>query len=243
MAVPLFLATVLRVPAATLRGSVSSSLRMALRELLGGDLRGVALPRITVTTNLPDVRRSLGKLQQEVATIPARALNRVADLARVEMRRQITAEFNLAAAEVRRLVLTRRAKSTAGDRVEAMVFVQPRRGQARSLNLARFIVGRKAVSSQQVRRQLKAGALKPLQVKVKKRGGAKPVQGAFVANAGRTVFRRAGDARLPIKPVQTVDVGQMFNTRSINERVREFIDARLPTEVDRLTKLAVSRLR
>jgi hypothetical protein len=43
----------------------------------------------------------------------------------------------------------------------------------------------------------------------------------FVGNKGRTVFRRTGPKRLPIEPVRTIDVPQMFNQRRINKIVRD----------------------
>ena len=71
-----------------------------------------------------------------------------------------------------------------------------------------------------------------LRVKVK-RGSTKPLPGAFIGNKGRTVFRRVGKKRLPIEPVQTIDVAQMFNTRRINEVVLATINARLPEIFER----------
>jgi hypothetical protein len=41
------------------------------------------------------------------------------------------------------------------------------------------------------------------------------------------VFRRTGQGRLPIEPMQVIDVPQMFNTRRINERVRERMEQQL----------------
>jgi len=39
---------------------------------------------------------------------------------------------------------------------------------------------------------------------------------------------RGQHARLPIKALQTIDVGQMFNTRRINAKVVQLIEARFP---------------
>ena len=65
-------------------------------------------------------------------------------------------------------------------------------------------------------------------VLIKRGGGRKLIAGAFIANQGRTVFiRKAGQGRA-ITPVETIDVPQMFNTRRINEAVRQIIVERFP---------------
>jgi hypothetical protein len=57
--------------------------------------------------------------------------------------------------------------------------------------------------------------------------------GAFIGNKGRTVFQRTGNTRLPIKPVQVIGVGQMFNFKPINARVKKKIEAEFATEMTR----------
>ena len=52
------------------------------------------------------------------------------------------------------------------------------------------------------------------------------------------VFIRTGDARTPIKALQTIDVPQMFNARKILTPVMEKIRRDLPIEVDRAIKAA-----
>jgi hypothetical protein len=54
------------------------------------------------------------------------------------------------------------------------------------------------------------------------------LRSGFMGNKGRTAFERVGAKRLPIKPLQTIDVPQMFNTRRINLRVRKRIEQELP---------------
>lgn len=84
-------------------------------------------------------------------------------------------------------------------------------------------------------------------VKIKKRGGRKVIEGAFIANKGRTVFIRTGGLnegegpRLPIKGVETVDVPQMFNTRSVNARILKRTAEILAVEVERGIVAAMQR--
>ncbi len=68
---------------------------------------------------------------------------------------------------------------------------------------------------------------------IKRGGGLKTIQGAFLANKGRTVFMREGKDRLPIKPVQVIGVSQMFSGRAIRQRVMTKISADLPVEMQR----------
>ena len=186
------------------------------------DIRGVA-----------DVKRELSRLRSDLrdkALGPA--LNKVGAKAKTEMTRAITEEFALKQAEVRpRLSLSR---ATSG---RLMVVLDPyaSRRRGRSLNLIHFLERR--ISLADLRRRRKAGD-NQIQFQIKRGGGRKQLPGAFVANKGRTVFRRVGKARLPIEAVSTIDVPQMFNTRRIVRRVLDRIDRELGVEVRR----AVERL-
>ena len=50
----------------------------------------------------------------------------------------------------------------------------------------------------------------------------------LIGNDGRTVFRRTSSARLPIEPVTTVGIEQMFNQRRINATVVNVMRDRFP---------------
>jgi hypothetical protein len=78
-------------------------------------------------------------------------------------------------------------------------------------------------------------------VKIKKAGGRKIITGAFIGNKGRTVFKRVGDKRLPIKAVATINVPQMFNQKRINAAVVAAIKDRFPTIFEREAKFYVAR--
>ena len=59
-------------------------------------------------------------------------------------------------------------------------------------------------------------------------GGMADMRPAFVGNDGRTVFRRTGKDRLPIEPVQTIGVPQMFTSSKVQRTVRDCISANFP---------------
>ena len=78
-------------------------------------------------------------------------------------------------------------------------------------------------------------------VKIKRKGGSKPLRGAFIGNKGRTVFEREGARRLPIKPVQVIGFAQMFRSRKIERRIMDKIAADMPVEIDRAIKMLLAR--
>lgn len=167
--------------------------------------------------------------------VPA-ALNKVADKARTEMTRAITGEFNIPASEVRaRLSVIRAKRDVMKWRAVLHPFASARRG--RSLNMIRFV--ERSVSMAEIRRRKATGAQNQLYFKIKRNGARKTIQGAFIANKGRTVFVREGDKRLPIKALSTIDVPQMFNTRRIQWRVINKINADMQVEFDRAINAAL----
>ena len=151
------------------------------------------------------------------------ALNRVAAKAVAEINRAIPQEFNVKAAEVRNAIDLRKA---SGGKLEAVIEVfgsASKRG--RSMNLIHFLAAVQA-----------AGRA------VKVRGAkGKKIDGAFVGNRGRTIFRREGKARLPIKPLQVIGFSQMFTSRRISQRVVDKIRADLPVEIDRALAMVMAR--
>lgn len=176
------------------------------------------------------LRRLSGELQDKAVRL---ALNKTIDKGRAEMVRAITSEFNIKASAVRPHLHVRKARAKKlGLEVVLRAFNSRRSG--RSQNLIRFL--EKKVTLAEARRRAKRGTLKQLGFQIKKRGGVKRIQGAFVSNRGRTIFVREGDGRLPIKAVQTIDVPQMFNTRRINERVVRRIKGEFGVEFDRAAR-------
>lgn len=192
------------------------------------------------------VKRTLDKLPQELRDKAIRpALNKVAEKARAEINRAIPQEFAVKASEVRNAVEIRKAR---GDKLEAVLSIfgsSSKRG--RSLNMIHFLAavqaagqafktrGKKLTKADRAALQLQLGFI------IKKGGGMKKLEGAFLGNKGRTVFVREGKGRLPIKPAQVIGFSQMFNSKRISSRVMQKINDDLPTEVDRAIKMLMAK--
>lgn len=158
------------------------------------------------------------------------AINKTADKGRVEMKRQIAAEYAIKAGYVNAQLDVRPA-TTKGFSIQASIVAFGRRRGKRSMNMVHFL--ERKVSLAEARRRGKAGTLGQLGFKVKRSGGIKMIKGAFLGNNGRTVFIREGKGRLPIKAVQVIDVPQMFNAKRINMAVVQKIRAEFPIEMQR----------
>lgn len=192
------------------------------------------------------IQRKLAGVSREMqAKVLQPAINKAADKARAEINRAIPQEFAVKAAEVRNAVSLRRASA---GRVEAVIEVfGSARKRGRSLNLIHFLAAVQAVGRAYKVRGAKASKADLARLDqqfgfiIRKAGGVKKIEGAFVGNKGRTIFRRVGRGRLPIEPVQVIGFSQMFNSRRINQRVMEKINADLPVEVDRALRLLLSR--
>ena len=165
------------------------------------------------------------------------AINKVAEKARAEISRAIPQEFAVKASEVRNAVSLRKARS--GD-IEATITVfgsTSRRG--RSMNLIHFLAAVQQAGKAMKTRGAKASKAdlsalnRQLGFLIKRGGGLKKIDGAFVGNHGRTIFRRIGKARLPIEPLQVIGFSQMFSSRKISTRIMTKIDADLLIEINR----------
>lgn len=186
--------------------------------------------RLTIKTNFPQVQRALDQLQDEVAAkATARAVNATIAQAKTEMGRQIRQEYVVDARFVRERLRIKRATFFKGAlAIEATLSATEK---PRSANLIRFAA-----------RRVKAG----VSVKIKRAGARKVVQGAFIGNKGRTVFERVPGSvmksrskskgklhREAIKPMQTIDVPQMFNAKRINAAVVAAMRAKFPAIFER----------
>lgn len=183
--------------------------------------------KLTITHNFPDVQRQLAALQQDVAVkATASALNKTVAQAKTAMSREIRAEFVLPASQVNALLSVTRARATSGQ-YNLQASLQAKRERRPGLNLIRF--GAKPTP-------------KGVSFKIKRNGPRKTWPGAFIANQGRTVFVRTGEAkrrmtkgfnagkmREPIRALTTLDVASMFNTKRINAKVVQMIETKFPT--------------
>lgn len=200
--------------------------------------------------------RELVDLQRKLAALPhelrdravAAGLNRTAEKAQTEINRAIRDEYVIPADRIRNSLKLRQASAARLQfTAEIQIFGSPSR-KGRSANVIAFM--EKKVSFAEAKRRRKKGELfvqskgrlLPILRFVFKRGSAgKVIEGAFVGNKGRTVFRRVGAARLPIEPVRVIDVGQMFRSKKVSSRVLERINRDLPVEMDRAVKSVIAR--
>ena len=193
---------------------------------------------LTIKTDFNDVQNRLNKLSNDLQKriIPA-ALNKTIAKANTSMVREITSTYNIKAAEVRaRLRVIRASKDFKKWKAILDPFAGGKRGRA--MNVIKF--AEKKITLAEGRRRAKSGTADQLRFQIKKAGGKKTIQGAFIGNKGRTIFERTGDARLPIKPVTTIDVPQMFNTRRINAVVVKRINDELAIEFDRAIRASMT---
>lgn len=173
------------------------------------------------------------------------ALNKMADKVKADLARAIPAEFNVKAAEVRSAVDIRRARSGSLEAVVTIFGSSSKRG--RSMNLIHFLAAVQAtgraikVRGAKGKKSELAALQKQLGFLIKKGGGLKKIEGAFLGNKGRTVFMRVGKERLPIKPVQVIGFSQMFKSRKIERRILDTIAREMPVEIDRAIKMVLAR--
>lgn len=193
---------------------------------------------LTIKTDFQGVQNRLNQISADLQkrVIPA-ALNKTIAKANTSMVREITSTYNIKAVDVRaRLRVIRATKDFKKWKAILDPFAGGKRGRA--LNVIKF--AEKKITLAEGRRRAKAGTADQLRFQIKKTGGKKTIQGAFIGNKGRTIFERTGDARLPIKPVTTIDVPQMFNTRRINAVVVKRINDELAIEFDRAIRAVMT---
>jgi hypothetical protein len=202
-----------------------------LWQLGAGRVQGGLSMQISISTNFPEVQRMLSRMQSDVRerALPS-AINKTVEQGRTQMVREITKEYRVTAAYARERLSIKRARFKAGVlMVEAELVGGSNRN--RSANIIRFV--ERSVTLAQARKRVNDGTLEQLRVQVRRSGGKKILKGAFIGNKGRTVFIREGKARLPIKPVQTIDIPSMFNQKRINRTVVGVLKDRFPTIFER----------
>lgn len=167
---------------------------------------------LSISHDFAQVARKLDQLSRDVAErAQASALNKAIDQGKTQMVREISQGYAVTASYVRGRLRVKRASFRQGR--FAMSVTLDGTSNKRAANVIAFTA-----------RQTARG----LTVKIRRDGPRKHIAGAFIGNKGRTVFKREGKDRLPIEPVQTIDVPQMFNARRIKARVLQVIKDRLP---------------
>ena len=188
--------------------------------------------------NVADVKNRLAQQAQGIrdkAIGPA--INKVAEKARAEINRAIPQEFAVKASEVRNAITLRKARP--GNLEARIEIFGSTRKRGRSLNLIHFLAAVQAagqsvnVRGSRASKRSLSGLGGQLGFLIKRAGGLKKLEGAFVGNKGRTIFRRTGSARLPIEPLQVIGFSQMFSSRRISGRILAKINADLLVEIDR----------
>ncbi|PWB40137.1 MAG: hypothetical protein C3F19_11620 [Rhodocyclales bacterium] len=187
-------------------------------------------------------RRALKNLQDNLQDkVLRQAINKVAEKARAEINRAIPEEFAVKASEVRNAINLRKARS---GNLEAVIEIfGSARKRGRSLNLIHFLAAVRglAVRGKRAKKKDLAALDQQIGFLIKKAGGLKHIEGAFIGNKGRTVFRRTGKGRLPIEPVQVIGFSQMFTSRRISKRVMAKINTEMPVEIGRALNLLMGR--
>jgi hypothetical protein len=194
---------------------------------------------LTVTYDLAAVQTMLARLPAELRDKASQmAVNKTADKAKTEMKRQITAVYNIKSAEVGGSLFVVPA-SLKMNIMSASLYPMTLSGQRRrrAMNVIHFLEGKTTLG--EAKKRAKAGTLEQLFFKFKKTGGKKNIHkvgeksAPFIGNKGRTVFRRTGKGRTPIEPVQVIDIPQMFNTAALNNAVLKKAADDLLIETDR----------
>ena len=188
--------------------------------------------------NVGAVKDRLDKQVQRVRDKAiAPAINKVVEKARAEISRAISQEFAVKASEVRSAIALRKARAGTLEAIVEIFGSTHKRG--RSLNLIHFLAavltaGQSVnVRGSRASKSALAGLSGQLGFLIKRAGGLKKLDGAFIGNKGRTIFRRTGRSRLPIEPLQVIGFSQMFSSRRISSRIQDKINADLPVEIER----------
>jgi hypothetical protein len=161
-----------------------------------------------VRCDIAQATKFLTDLQRQV--IPAavaRALDRTISNAKTAAVQTIVAETGLPAKLVRDRLTIRGANR---NRLEAILTANPA-----APNLARF-------QARQTKRGVSANAWRKRRI----------YPGTFLANDNRTVFKRVGKARLPIKPIHGPSVPRTFLQRKAQEQIDRILKSRFAFNFD-----------
>jgi hypothetical protein len=176
--------------------------------------------QITVKFDTRKLQKELDRVRKGLADRASNmALNKTIAKARTESYSVIRSEYNIKQRDV-----AKRLRVLKAGRRRHYAVLEPRPG-GRALNVRRFTRAKRLDPRR--KRQL------TFQIR---RGKRVQIPGAFIGNKGRTVFRRVGHKRLPIEPVYTIGVPQMFGARRVRERVLARIRKEFPIEMDRAVR-------
>jgi len=185
---------------------------------------------ISVATNVEEIKRKLAAKQKEVAAAALRAVSRTGEGARTQAIATISSEYRVTRAFVRERTALRKASRSGPHAFSATLIGNLSGRKQRSMNMIHFAMQKLTRAEVAAWRREASGRLNRPQIpfQVKRSGGRITVKGAFIGNDGRTVFRRTGKDRLPIEPVQTVGVPQMFTSKKVHGHVTKWIRDNFP---------------
>ena len=172
--------------------------------------------QIDVQVDIRKATQGLLLMQKDINTAAVAALNKVGITARATAARQISRVSGLPVNQVRQHVPLVRANKW---RLQAEIS-----GKPYSPNLIRY-------SARQTKQGVSANAWRKRKV----------YRGTFIANKGRTVFKRVGPERLPIKAVYGPSVRREFIRDTTFKAVEQTVDARFPLEFDRALRALLRR--
>jgi len=160
---------------------------------------------LSIKVDLRDVNKLFDELPNVTRKATVAALNRVATTARAEAVRGIAAETGLKQKDIRDHLAIRKA-----DRFTLVAEIQ---AKPWSPNLIRY-------QARPTKRGVSAAPWKHRRI----------FKGTFIGNQGRTVFKRVGKARLPIKALHGPSVPREFMRGYALEAMRRKIGERFPLE-------------
>ena len=196
---------------------------------------------LNIKADVQPMIRQLNALQEGLGDKAiASALNKTVAQAKTQMARAIGQEFNLPSSFIKDRLAIQRA-NRSGLRFTATLLGNPSGRAKRSMNVIHFLERSTLLS--EARRRAKAGTLTELHFKIRRQGGKSTIKGTFIGNQGRTVFRRIGKARLPIEPVQTVGVPQMFQTKRVQIPIQQWIPGKFAEVFERELAYYLSTVR
>ena len=173
---------------------------------------------IRVTHELKQLRRDLGKVRRQVLPkAMASALNRTATQVQSASIKAISRETGLKQKDVRGEMRRSRAMP------KRLAVTITARGRA--LNLIRF-------AARKVKKGVSAAPWRKRRV----------FKGAFIANQGRTVLKRVGEGRTPLRPVWGPGIAKSFADKPVRGAADKAFRERWPVNFKAALKFQLARL-
>lgn len=190
---------------------------------------------LDVRHNFPDVIRQIKALPEAIADkAMARALNATVQQAKPAMAGQISQEFRISVSEVKKRLKVNAARRKGGIYVLEANLEATQKNRGRGMGIINFV--EKSTTLGQARKRAKAGTRNQVFFQIKRSGGKRFIQGAFIATnhktGGTALFVRVPGTTMSsrskyagtkhaeqIQALTTIDIPQMFNTKRINQVV------------------------